>query len=104
MPATYSITYDVTTPESAEQGDYAEYGFEVEPTPLEPGDLRRLIGEFRRAVEASSSHPRPGDWWTEHDGSIDLRTCAETRRSLHIDGITAATFRRIDRALRPERS
>lgn len=104
MRAIVSITYEVTTPYLTAQGDFADAGFEVERRPIERGELRRLIEEFRGCVEPSSSPVmRPGDWWTT-EGSTDYRTGEVTRRSLYIDGVTAATFQRIDRALRPERS
>jgi hypothetical protein len=75
------ISYSITTPESAEQGDYAEHGWEDEEgVSMEPDEFDRDDGktaleltlEFfnkKGISEASSSHFHEGIWYTsqEHD-------------------------------------
>lgn len=55
MKYTVSVTYEVTTPESAEAGDVEETGFERENEILDQEELKRLIGNYGFAG-VSSSH------------------------------------------------
>ncbi len=101
---TIGITYAVITPESAEQGDFAEIGWEQEPEQWAPGMLRDILEDWRfYHVEASSSEFQPGDWWTAYnvtEGSAHYyETGEEQSRSLYIEGATASTLRRINRLL-----
>jgi len=79
--ATIRITYEIVTPESAEDGEAAEQGWEDE-------DGSEYT--FREAVkllegkEPSSSWFHRGIWYTDHDSDIDYATGAETRQSYHV--------------------
>lgn len=108
MGALIRISYDVVTPESAEQGDYAETGWVNEQgVPCEPDEHDReegltrvdlavqLIGPF---VEPSGGLGRGCDavhnlrllWYSDAEGDINYRTGAERRHSYHLDGFTDA--------------
>ncbi len=98
------ITYDVVTPESAEHGDFAESGWELETQPWKPGMLREILKDFRFYHVEPSGYPfQPSDWWTAYnvtEGSPHYyETGEEQSRSLHISGITASTAHRINRLL-----
>lgn len=102
------ITYEIITPESAEQGDVAEHGF-VEPdyhihVPIgevssgawrEPLEWKLAQAEIflgRRGMEDS------GRWFTQLDGSTNYKTGAEIRYSLHpTDSVTVASYGRLKR-------
>lgn len=102
-----SKTYSVVTPESAEQGDFAETGFEFDDR---PADLRDVVRAFRECSEASTWPVRPdtvdGYSWastTGDGGDIDYRTGAETQYAYHVtraDGskLTPRAMYRIMRA------
>lgn len=97
-------TYDIVTPESAEQGDYAETGWEDEQgATIEPDayDLEEYETEFAAVVALAVKHighgvepsdwPRccPGHtWYTDSDGDTDYRTGAVTRYSYHLKNFT----------------
>lgn len=100
------FTYDITTPESAEYGDFAETGFYCpggwhfsadDPSPIEDlgtsvsgadEAVRVIVGELGAYLEPSSSHFYPGTWYTQSDSGIDYRTGAEERRSAHLHGFS----------------
>jgi hypothetical protein len=86
----FNVTYEIVTPESAENGDFEETGFE-----LKDATLREAVGIVgRRSCEDS------GRWFTQADGSTDYRTGANTRYSLHPpDSITASSYARLRRIL-----
>jgi hypothetical protein len=95
---TYSVTYSVVTPESAERGDFAETGFEVEDRPIEVDGVETVAQAIARIVKSAIGHSQlePSSsgidattWFTECDGDLDYNTGAETCRSVHIDGATA---------------
>ena len=100
----FKVTYDIVTPESAAEGDYAESGWI-----LDDGDigLREAIDHWDGIgchVEADS-YPLNGhhlSWLTAYkvnDGTRDYyETGAEESRSLHIpDCVTPASRMRIAR-------
>ena len=99
------FTYEIVTPESAEEGGFAEtgiwyrgYRFKADdPGPMEHlaspvdgvDDAVRTIQYTLGAVEPSSyRHFQPRTWYTETDSDHDYRTGAEMRRSAHLYGFT----------------
>ena len=76
-----SRTFEVVTPESAEEGEVAESGFLAESE----------FVTFRELVSLMESHPNPscyppsgdsGEWLSSYP-SQDYRDCSETTESLH---------------------
>lgn len=96
---TISVTYEVITPESAEEGDVAERGWEneegynVEPSEEDREDgstavdnaVRFLRGEGPVEASCYPSWSR-GTWYTQTDGSTEYSTGAERRLSFHLSG------------------
>lgn len=76
-----SRTFEIITPESAEDGESAESGFLVESEPV----------TFRELVSLMESHPNPSCYppsgdsseWLSSYPSQDFRDCSETTESLH---------------------
>lgn len=106
------VTYDVVTPESAEDGDVAERGW-LEPILITREDLdeddpswvdatlRVLRNEHVGAVEADSyGHGVIPRWFTEADGDENYATGAVTRRSFHPEGYTREELVALGKALR----
>lgn len=96
---TFSITYGVVTPESAEHGDYAETGYEVEDATLEANDGSTLIDAAADLIEhnlgfVDCSHVLSS--LDEHatfyqvDPDIDYSDASETTRAAHFQGFTKA--------------
>lgn len=113
-PFIYSITYDVVTPESAEQGDVADRGFEVED---EPASLRDVVSAFGKLSSIDSWEISPG--FPGYRGKAphgrlarlraydtgedqDYRTGETTRRAIHIYG-SDANIRRLAAVLRSKK-
>lgn len=91
MSKTYSVTFDVVTPESAAHGDYAETGFEVEDAPIDGDPIETaadLIEDTCGHVEASSSCIDAHTWFTSSDPERDYSDGSETRHSVHLNGFT----------------
>lgn len=92
-------TYNVVTPESAEQGDYAESGwYDEEGDSVVPDqyDVEEGLTVVDKAVEwlrkhnvaeASSSHFHQGVWYTSCP-DVDYGTGAETTYNYHLQGFT----------------
>ena len=85
---TVSVTYDIVTPESAENGDAEERGFKVE---REPWLFRDVVRWIRQHSVEPSCYPcradnvlRGGVWLGETEGGIDYRTGAVTYLQLHL--------------------
>jgi hypothetical protein len=107
------FTYEVITPESAEQGDVAERGGyepggwkfadEYEPKPWHPGTLRDAIKSARNlGISEPSQWPAfisAHGWFSSADPDPDYRTGENTYYSLHVSGVTVATLNRIRRIL-----
>lgn len=93
-----AITYAIITPESAEDGDFAEHGWEDEEgVDLAPDEFDIENGitlvdktvDFLRsegAFETSSSHFSTGAWYSAQ--SDDYRTGNNTERGFHLIGYT----------------
>jgi len=82
-PIRYDTTYEIITPESAEEGDVAERGYESKGNTAESVEdmVRTLLNEG--ATEASSSHWHRGIWYTAY-GEQNYRTGDHENRSFHI--------------------
>lgn len=114
----FTVTYEIVTPESAEQGDAAERGF-LDPdgatvaaiagarTPGVTMGFRQALDLFNRerdwtAVEADAwpiSREFPPRWFTD-SGEIQFASGECRALSLHLpDGITASSAMRIARLL-----
>ena len=114
MRAKLHVTYDVTTPESAEHGDVAESGFVAANDSLvelpsgchgtAAGQIKDSCGlRLRDAIElmgcVESGGPGESSFY-ECDGRQNYRTGAETRYAMHCpDHATAASLARIRRLL-----
>lgn len=105
-PVLFAVTYEIVTPESAEQGDVAERGYITEGSCLY--DARQDVSHTRTAwvdgvmaVETDIS-PMAGQrvrWVTVING-CEFETGAQESRSLHIpESVTPASSRRIARLL-----
>lgn len=82
----YGITFEAT------EGDYEDRGWDEDPTPIEPGDLRRLS---RRGFLPRKS---TGSRWFENDHYTSDYSTGETRQEhLHFYNVTKASLKRIDR-------
>jgi hypothetical protein len=93
----FSVTYDIITPESAEQGDYAESGYVLDNV-----SLRDALHEFTTGCCEANCHPfsvtSPPRWFTYYDGATDDETGATENRSLHLPhNITPSSALRIAR-------
>lgn len=110
--ALFHVTYDITTHESAEQGDYAESGFvtanseHVDMTGLwgrAAGEVKAVCGmtlcEACRLIGCLDSYCG-GPSFYEADGNTDYRTGDNERRALHCpDNITPSSLQRVARLL-----
>jgi hypothetical protein len=95
-----SKTYQVVTPESAEQGDYEDQGFEYESISFD--SLWAIAYEIRNAgaTEKSSSGPATShDWYSTVDGEKDYRTGSETTYSFHPKDLTDQETKELDRLI-----
>ena len=98
----FNVTYEIVTPESAEEGDAEERGFICEGFSLR--DAMTLLHETRTSlvdgVESIDCDSYPCDcprWITVTNG-MEYETGAHESRSLHIPAaLTEATARRIAR-------
>lgn len=96
---TFQVTYEIVTPESAEQGDCSERGFfsrggwqHDDPSAW---TLHEIISQFGR----HSLHDC-GRWFATGDGDINYRTGEETSYAVHPPAtITASSYRRLIRIL-----
>lgn len=80
-----SKTYQTITPESAEDGDFADSGFEFENVEY---TFRELVGEMREYLETSSYPLSNGEndfWVSSGFETTDYATGEETSYSLHFD-------------------
>lgn len=98
----FTVTYDIVTHESAEDGDIEEGGF-ICPGgwrfgPTEDADVTMSL---REAVGLMGSCYDAGRWFAEHDGQQDYRTGAVETRHLHPPrNITPASYARLARLLK----
>jgi hypothetical protein len=103
------ISYQTVTPESAEDGDYADHGWiDEDGVCIEPDDCdiedyggesdavialaAKTIRDDCGGVEASD-YPKcyPGHtWYTQIDADKDYSDGSETTRSYHLDGFSVS--------------
>jgi hypothetical protein len=111
----FKITFEIITPESAEQGDVEESGWiDEEGTSMDPDkwDLEDgktavdLAVKFLQdntgggGLEASTSGALSDhDWWTSYQWSNDYNTGEEENRSFHPYGFTEQELNEINRRL-----
>jgi hypothetical protein len=103
MRAVCCVTYEIVTPESAEQNDVAERGFvdrrewfSTDRVELRLRDALGLMG----CVEDGGN----GRDFYEVDERTNYRTGDSTRFALHLpDNVTSASFERVKRLLKAER-
>jgi hypothetical protein len=108
------ITYDITTPESVEQGDYAESGWvdeEGEDMTPDEDDREDGITAVDKAVEFLRDHgaTEPSEWtgrgtaaarwWTNTEYDVDYSTGERESRSYHLHGFTEKEKHEIYRQL-----
>ena len=103
MSVTIDFTFQVLTPESADQGDYDRHGFitqgywkydvdDYERNVWRQGDLRSLIG-FAQELGVAL-HP-DAEWACSVEPEIDYATGEDTTYAMHIDGCTPSSYSRI---------
>ncbi len=95
-----ATTYQVVTPESAEQGDYADQGWEDEdgesmvPDEYDVEEEKTAVDkavEFltdKGGLEPSSSHFNTGVWYSTIDPERDFHSGEEKYYSFHLKGFT----------------
>ena len=106
MPAYFRVTYDVVTPESAENGDYADSGFAA------PGGWKFAADDpgphemtLREALDTCGMHggggfEDSGRWFSTVDPDVNYSTGEDTRYSIHPPrNITPASYARLRRYL-----
>jgi hypothetical protein len=95
MARLITVTYDIVTPESAEQGDFAESGW-IDDEGTEMISPAEAIKFLRRegADQPSSSYFHSGVWYSASKGE-NYRTGAETTHSYHLKGFTPRAERMV---------
>lgn len=100
--ARFTVTYEVVTPESAEQGDAAERGTVTRLATLRDAldAVQRTFSNECDGVESieCDSWPVVKPRWVTISNGMHYRTGEQESRSLHIpDTVTTSTARRIAR-------
>jgi len=103
------ITYEIVTPESAEQGDAEERGFVLparffhmkvsieQVDELDDSDLEWSLRDAEQYLGRNGMEDS-GRWFSTIDPDRDYQTGAETYESLHpSDNITPASYERLAR-------
>lgn len=76
-----SRTFEIVTPESAEDGESADSGFLAES---ESVTFRELVSLMESHPVPSNSHPEGSQWeWLSSYPETNYRDCSETTESLH---------------------
>src|SRR4051812_8168663 len=93
----FSVTYEIVTQESAEDGDVAERGHIVKNV-----SLREALQNINGAAMEPSMHPfdasYPYVWFSQIDPDVDYQTGEHEYRSLHLPpSLTPSTRQRIAR-------
>jgi hypothetical protein len=97
------ISYEVITPESAENGDVEERGWiDEEGTEHSVESAVELLTR-EHYVSPSSSAFHPGVWYSDADSDVDYRTGAETHSSYHLAGFSEQEERAIFAAVTKKR-
>lgn len=100
----FNVTYEIVTPESAEDGEAAELGFIAEGVTLR--EALEFVSETRtshvggvHAIEANEYPVRAPRWITVSNG-MEFMTGAYESRALHFpDSVTGASRRRVARLM-----
>ena len=101
----YSVTYDITTPESAAHGDHAESGFISRDVPLREAlanlwQTRTRYVDGVHAIESDCSEPARASSVRVINGT-EFESGAVESRSIHFpDNLTSASRARLCRAIR----
>jgi hypothetical protein len=103
----FRVTYEIVTPESAEQSDVEEHGF------MQPGGWHIPIEQamaakdedfsmsLREALNLCDPQEDCGQWFCERDDRHDYVSGEDERRSLHPPiNISDASYKRIKRLLK----
>lgn len=78
-------TYEIITPESAEEGDAEERGWiDEEGQECTPEEAFKMV----EGCEPSASDYTGGVWYTDNEYHTDFKTGAEESRSYHLKGFT----------------
>lgn len=107
----FKVTYEIVTPESAEQGDCEERGRldDVSCAPdmsdIEDGitavDLAVTLLKGEGATQPSTSGAMTTDsWWTNYEYDTDYRTGAVESRSYHPYGWTVEELNQINQRVK----
>lgn len=101
--ARFNVTYEIVTPESAEEGDAAERGFVIEDVPLRTAIMHVQATRTNEVDGVSAIEPSSSglafDWITIVNG-MEFTTGATESRSLHIpNAVTPSSRVRIARLL-----
>lgn len=101
MRNTWNVTYEIVTPESAEDGDAAEHGFLIEDASFRDAiDAWSHGGAYTEADSCPISLAYPPRWFTVQDDP-SYRDGSQESRSLHIpDHVTPASRVRLARVFR----
>lgn len=93
----FNVTFETITPESAEQGDFADSGYMASDVPLR--EALSAIGRWYTRSRGAGLEDA-GRWFNTIDDEIDYRTGEHTRYAIHPPkGITPASYRRVARVL-----
>ncbi len=103
----FTVTYDITTEDSAEQGDYAESGFasyggwkhDDRPEPVSLREALQTCG-LSYSRKYGSGFEDGGRAFYTCEADQNYRTGEETRYAIHPpSNITPASYRRVKRIL-----
>jgi hypothetical protein len=91
---TLTFTYDIVTPESAENGDFAETGFcfqDGTPCSAKQATTKfktrdELLSFIKAEVWPHSSYEFSHSHWYELDSSLNYSDASEKRVNFHVDG------------------
>lgn len=104
----FHITYEIVTPESAENGDAEERGYIMDGgmhVTIETEEDRQAAAySLREALSQLGCLEDCGRWFSESDDREDYQTGARERRDLHPPrNITPASYKRLKRVLKARR-
>lgn len=97
-----SKTYQIVTPESAEDGDFADHGFEFEGYDY---TVDEFVHDLGSGIELCRSYT-PGMkltqdmWFSDTDGEIDYSDGSTTYYSWHIDEATDLEMQKLSILMR----
>ena len=117
MRRNWYVTYQIVTPESAEDGEAAEHGYflyggwhhDIDKIMAMSDDEReaemQALGmDLRTALDCVSCLEDSGRWFSESDPRLNYRDGSDETRSLHPpDNITPASYERVKRLLKSMR-